>query len=244
VIEAVLFDLDDTLIGFDSDFAERYLSAASAYLRTHAGEWFGRITPEAVIMKASGAVTANLDPDLSNYQVFDRALQTELGAPSGLIYAHLEDFHRTDFEKLSIFGHPTPVAARLIQALSARNFRIAIATNPLSMHFGTAARLTWSGVRLPPETLVTTMENSHFTKPHLQYYEEVLSDLGVRAAVTLMVGNSWDNDMVPARQMGMYSFWVSAEEQWTEGRHRAGSLADLERLVGGSLVGSAQGFAL
>ena len=57
--------------------------------------------------------------------------------------------------------------------------------------------------------LVTDYDNMYATKPQLTYYEEILATIGCLPGRALMVGDSWENDMLPASQLGLFTYWVS-----------------------------------
>lgn len=56
---------------------------------------------------------------------------------------------------------------------------------------------------------MTTIENSRYAKPHPGYYEDILQQVGAAPETTLMVGDDPDNDLVPARSLGLRTWWVT-----------------------------------
>jgi FMN phosphatase YigB (HAD superfamily) len=72
------------------------------------------------------------------------------------------------------------------------------------------ARLRWAGLPVSEFDfeLVTTYENMHAAKPQPAYYEEILAQIDLAAAETLMVGDDWENDIVPAASVGCYTYWL------------------------------------
>ena len=75
---------------------------------------------------------------------------------------------------------------------------------------GQAIRNGWSAAGLNPEDfrLVTTYENSRFSKPNPRYYEDLLTQLGVAPEECLMIGNDADEDMI-AESLGMKVFLLT-----------------------------------
>ncbi|GIV81169.1 MAG: hypothetical protein KatS3mg051_0523 [Anaerolineae bacterium] len=113
-----------------------------------------------------------------------------------------------------------------------------IATNPLFPYVAVRHRLAWAGVPVDqvPLTLVTTLDNMHFAKPHPAYYEEILARLGLEAREAIMVGDDWEHDILPARAAGLNAFWVCGDGRGcdTEATRQVdgcGSLADFAGLV-------------
>ena len=60
-----------------------------------------------------------------------------------------------------------------------------------------------------PFTLVTTYENSHFSKPNPRYYQEILDKLGCLPQEGMMVGDDFGNDIAPAMQIGLHTYWIT-----------------------------------
>ncbi|MGD2105208.1 MAG: HAD hydrolase-like protein, partial [Anaerolineae bacterium] len=88
-----------------------------------------------------------------------------------------------------------------------------VATNPMFPRVAVEQRLAWAGVRADEidYALVTTYENMHATKAHASYYQEILERLDRRPEECLMVGDSWDMDVVPASSVGIPAYWITEE---------------------------------
>jgi FMN phosphatase YigB (HAD superfamily) len=48
----------------------------------------------------------------------------------------------------------------------------------------------------------------HATKPHEAYYEEILAQIGRSPQESLMVGDDWGRDIVPAANVGLWTYWI------------------------------------
>jgi len=68
--------------------------------------------------------------------------------------------------------------------------------------------MKWAGIYPEEFELYTTYENSHYCKPNLQYYAEIIEKLGVKPEECLMVGNDVGDDMV-VQEMGMKVFLLT-----------------------------------
>ena len=95
------------------------------------------------------------------------------------------------------------------EVLSDEGYRVVIATNPLFPATAIEQRLDWAGVRDFPYALVTTMENSHFSKPNPRYYEEILAKIQSAPETTWMIGDNPTNDIIPARTLGLKTWWIT-----------------------------------
>ena len=69
--------------------------------------------------------------------------------------------------------------------------------------------MEWGKVLDFPYALITAMETVHFSKPNPAYYQEILGRLNVLPAQTLMVGDDPQNDIVPARQLGLETWQIA-----------------------------------
>jgi hypothetical protein len=104
-----------------------------------------------------------------------------------------------------------PHATELVNEALSLGMEIVIATNPLFPRSAIDHRLKWAGFSLEqsPFTMVTSIENQHFAKPHMSYYAEILSRLGKPARTTAMIGNDPEDDIKPASALGISCFHVS-----------------------------------
>ena len=55
----------------------------------------------------------------------------------------------------------------------------------------------------------TTYEDCHFCKPNPKYYQELLEKLQLKPEECVMVGNDFDEDIVPTEGLGMKTFLLT-----------------------------------
>jgi FMN phosphatase YigB (HAD superfamily) len=249
VIKAILFDLDDTLLRLDSGggFVRRYMMGFGAVLRKHYPEALPNNQEEAEARLASalrGAVGQIIDhgvPTISNRTRFITYLLECFDGPSlsaAQMTALFDEFHAEGYQQLAEMVTPIDGAMNLLEGLINDGYKVVIATNPLFPLDAVRHRMHWG--RLNPDlpfSWITNMDHLHFAKPTAAYYEEILARIGVEAEEALMVGDAVDLDIIPARQVGMATFWIN------DGHHQPddptsveadgqGALADLVRLIG------------
>lgn len=208
MIKAILFDLDDTLLGNETDqFMNGYFGLLTEYAQPimEAGPFVEKL------VAATQSAIGNTDPRLTNADVFwSRFLDaTELDR------AELEPFfvrfYETEFPRLQAATRPLPAAAEVVRRSFELGLRVVIATNPLFPRVAIEQRLAWAGVPITAHdyALVTTYENMHAAKPQLAYYKEILAVVDVQPHEALMVGDDWQNDILPAHAVGLYTYWVA-----------------------------------
>ncbi len=234
MIKVVLLDLDDTLLDNPTEpFARHMIAALDAFLTEQAGWRDSRNS----ITAALRAVMENGDPLLSNLDVFLAGLEKSWSLPTAKKLACFAAFYQEVFPRLRKIVQPRAAAPGLVHWLTEAGYRVVIATNPIFTAEAVTQRLAWAGLPDEPAAyaFVTHMANMHFTKPHPHYYEEILARVGANAEEALMVGDDWQNDIVPAEQAGLNTFWIrpAGDQPTADGAHPdgQGTLDDFARQV-------------
>lgn len=204
-ITTVLFDLDGTLLPMDQDlFTKSYfklLAKKVAHLGFEAaalvdGIWAGT---KAMVMN-NGTQT--------NEEAFWKKFAGIFGDWVLEHKAVFEEFYRVEFQQAKAFCGFNPKASDTVEKLKKKGIGVALATNPIFPQTATISRIGWAGLNPADFDMVTTYENSCFSKPNLAYYRDLLSRLGRRAEECLMVGNDVSEDMV-AEKLGMKVFLLT-----------------------------------
>jgi FMN phosphatase YigB (HAD superfamily) len=204
----LLLDLDDTLLVNDIDgFLPAYLQALTAEL-TDFGE------PDrlkAAILAAVRQASANQRPDCTLQELFDAHFYPAIAAGRASMQPALDRFYNKVYPTLRSLTQPVPGAVDTVEWAFECGWRVAIATNPLFPRTANLQRLEWAGLPIEryPFELVTSIEDFHFAKPNPAYYAEVLARLGWPEGPVVMVGDSWERDILPAQQLGLAAFWQS-----------------------------------
>lgn len=207
MIEAVLLDLDDTLLGNSMEtFIPRYLDLITRF----AAEHVDRETMTEVLLLGTAAVRKNTDPNITNREAFWKYFTQKTNIQADPIEAVFDPFYRSDFHLLQEITTRQPVAADLVRLCFERDLKVVIATDPLFPSSAVEARLAWAGIPVDelPYTLVTTYEDMHATKPHKAYYREILTKIETPAGKAIMIGDNWENDIVPAAAIGLFTYWI------------------------------------
>lgn len=153
------------------------------------------------------AMLAN-DGKMTNKDRFDSVFSQVSGIDSTQFNEQFSSFYQNEFHQLAAFAKPSLLAPRIVEMVKEKGYRVALATSPLFPRQGTEARIGWAGLKPDQFALVTTYETYRHAKPHWNYYEQVLDELGVEASDCLMIGNDIREDMVVAEH-GMETFLVT-----------------------------------
>jgi HAD superfamily hydrolase (TIGR01549 family) len=208
MLEAALFDLDDTLLRNDmAQFIPRYFSLLSKFARPlfDAQDEFLQH-----LLAGTQAMIENRDRDRTNREIFWEQFEMRTGLDPGETEAFFDTFYREQFPQLKAVTAVRTVSRELVDFCVSSGLKVVIATNPLFPRRAVEERLAWAGLPVTDIDfdLVTTYENMHATKPHIAYYREILEAVGIAPAKAVMVGDDWENDIVPASQLGIDTFYI------------------------------------
>ena len=165
----------------------------------------------AELMAGTQAMITSQDPDLTNREVFWKVFCQRTGLDQETMETFIEGFYRDRFGDLKVLTTCRPAAREIVQLCLDNDLLVVVATNPLFPKNAIEQRLEWGEVSAEEfnYALVTSYENMHFAKPNISYYEEILGRFDLSPEKTLMVGDDWENDIVPADQLGLKTFWIS-----------------------------------
>ncbi|MFZ4815059.1 MAG: HAD family hydrolase [Phototrophicaceae bacterium] len=224
MIKAVLLDLDDTLLFNDDQvFVPAYLQAVERYFQAT----FNYSGMSKHIRTSLKAMMAPKSYAASNMQAAIDSIAAESAFPNETLSQGFAQFYAEAFPPLHSLTRPNPVAQPLVVWLQAQGIAVTIATNPVYPTQAIQQRLVWAGLsgNLSDYAFVTTGEAMHFAKPDPRYYIETIARLGVEPDETLMVGNSLENDISPARAVGIQTYHILKEGE--PASQNSGTLNDL-----------------
>lgn len=250
MVRYLCFDLDGTLLDLDLQaFMKAYIDLIGQKFASQVPlERFAR-----QLLASTDAMVAAKDPSRTTLQVFVDDFFPKLGLDPAQMEV-FQRFHAEEFHRLKACARALPEVPPLLEAAVARGYRLVLATNPIFPEAAIRERMRWAGVDGFPWVLITSCENMHYTKPHPEYYQEILDKIGADGRECLMVGNDPWRDL-PASLVGMRTFLVRRPGQeadddprqyWptadpAEGRPRlipdaVGTLEDLRRMIESGLV--------
>lgn len=206
MLEAVLFDLDGTLLPMDYDrFVKEYISSITRTLLPAAGG-----TGEEFALSVWKGLKAMFDNDgrVTNREAFWNSFAEIYGEGIREKEWMFDSYYENEFEALKDTCGYDEAANGTVKLLKAQDLKVALATNPIFPKVATDARIRWAGLDSSDFELITVYDTSHYTKPKAEYYLEVADMLGVAPEACLMVGNDASDDM-PAENVGMKVFLLT-----------------------------------
>jgi len=203
MFKAILFDLDGTLLNIDMNvFIPQYLKAMKKKVAA-----YGFPDPDGfinLVLESTGKMIMDKSP-LTNMEVFmNNFFASGRYEPEKTLF-FFNKFYEEDFPGLYIYSQPFPGIKEIMTTIFQKNIPVVIATNPVFPAEAINMRLQWAGLADLPYALVTSYENMHYCKPHVEYYAEIADRIGVQAEECLMVGNDEGEDL-PASELGMKTY--------------------------------------
>lgn len=203
-IQAILFDLDGTLLPIDTDrFIRTYVQKLSAYMAEH-------VEPEKLVKQlwaSTEKMIRSNDGTLTNQEKFDSDFYAAVGSKE-VLTPLLDRFYEEEFPKLEELVQSYGFIPELIQVAKDKGYRLIVATNPLFPKTAILQRIHWTGARPEDFEWITSYETSHYAKPHPGYFQEIVERIGLPAEACLMVGNDAQEDLV-AQKVGLKTYLVT-----------------------------------
>lgn len=193
MITSLFFDLDGTLLPMDLEtFTKGYLKSLAGAMAKEGFE------PQALIQNVLKGVSAmgKHPASQTNEEAFWQALVPAYGQKKlEESKPAFDEYYRSRFDecKASCLA-PNPQIPGLIAKAKALGFRIVLATNPLFPKDAIKKRLEWIGLKPEDFELVTTYEDSRFTKPNPDYFLETARRADIAPEEVLMIGNDLEED--------------------------------------------------
>lgn len=199
--EAILFDLDNTLILFDeARFFEQYTRAISTFFDDilEPDEFQNRLLFSTQELIHNKGEQINIDYFMDR---FSKGLHID----SDDLMKRFYNFYETKFKELKPITTPLNNAGHIIGNIARDGYKLVIASNPLLPLQAQHMRMQWAGISDIKFDLVTGIDNSSACKPVIEYYSEICNKINTPPSSCLMVGNDPFNDMI-ASNIGMKTY--------------------------------------
>ena len=121
-----------------------------------------------------------------------------------------------------------PGAREAVQGLAGLNFSQAILSNTAVSDSDSVVRLMQRlGLASYFDTVLATvseLDGDRPGKPDRMVFEQMLGRIGISAKQAVMVGNSWDHDILGANRAGVHAIWlknpdISTRSDWLSSVH-------------------------
>lgn len=202
---AILIDLDGTLLPLnDNAFFKSYIKSLSNFatkLNYDLSKFCDAIFDGINKMYSNNGET-------TNEQVFWECFENKFDTKKLKDKKIFNKYYENEFNALKAVTWENPFAKDFIALAKQKFDYVIIATNPLFPKLATFARINWLGFKPENFDLITTYENSHFSKPNPKYYLEILNKFNLKPENCIMVGNDEKEDYLGATSAGIKTYLV------------------------------------
>ena len=225
----LLLDLDGTLL---SNSVQTFVPSYMKLLTAHVAPY---VEPQKffdALMFATQQMILNSDPECLLVDVFEANFYPRLRVTQDMFHEVVDQFYIDIFPQLKPLTEVRPEAVKLVNQAFSRNYRVAIATNPLFPLTAIEQRLAWAGLPRTeyPFSIVPSYESVHFAKPNPSFLAELMARLGWPDEPAIMVGDEIDNDVRCAVDLGLPAYLVDGtldSEDFIGDTYVSGGLEDL-----------------
>lgn len=205
MINTILFDLDGTLLPLDDDhFIKLYFGIMKSFMDKNGYD--GSAVTKAVI-DSIDAMYQNKGTMTNEEAFWHRFKQLYPHTDDSLVQA-FDQFYEFHFDHVRASTKPHPLAKKIIRLLKEKGYLLVLATNPLFPPIATKKRIEWADLNHSDFEMITTFDNSSYTKPRLEYYQSILSKINKRPEECMMIGNDATEDMASVR-LGLSSYLLT-----------------------------------
>lgn len=169
-------------------------------------------------------------PDHTNLQTFFDDFSKATGLSYNTLWPIFEEFYAIDFPALQCMSRANPEGKKVIEFALQQGFMTALASNPVLPMAAVVEQIRWAELSVEQFAVIPSIEDFHFCKPHLGFFDEMAKKLKLKPAECLMVVNHPDEDMV-ARELGLKTFFLSESSADNKLSDYSGELSDLSQLI-------------
>ncbi|MCK5740185.1 HAD family hydrolase [bacterium] len=194
MIEAVFFDIDNTLILFEeSELFGNYMQALSSH--------FSAIMPPDIFLKKTITSSQNLLKNRGQKPNMDFFLDyfcQDITVSREKTWQIFENYYQTEYDNLRTLVKITPAVRQTLQLLANDGQKLVLASNPMFPELVQRMRANWAGLENVKFDFVSSIENASFCKPQPEYYLEICQKINIAPENALMVGDDPINDLAAA----------------------------------------------
>ena len=201
MIEAVLLDLDNTMVLYDETaYVEQYFERLIP--------WFSDLFSEKELTERVMTATRGLRENsgrVNNREFFLDRFDADGAAGREQVWERFMGFYAEGYPGIQVTASAPSGLQEVLSRLSRSNLKMVLASNPVFPLIAQETRMGWAGIVPSYFDLFTHIENMFFVKPHVGYYRQICDMLRVHPASCLMVGNDPVADM-EARRVGLKTY--------------------------------------
>lgn len=197
---AILFDLDGTLIPMNHDefVAEMFSTINTKFEKM--GKPNNYITNTFLLSIKN---MYNNNGNTLNKNLFWDTFKNAFPKDYEVIKNALLNYYENEFKLVKNVVKQKANHSELINFCKQNFDYVILATNPFFPETAVQTRLKWMALSVNDFDYVTTFDNSHYAKPNVNYYKEILNKFSLQPQNCIMVGNDELEDYIAASSIGI-----------------------------------------
>lgn len=209
MIKSLLFDLDETLLPYSSP-QEEWQNAFIESFTKYFSQWIHPDHFIPALIKSYEAMDENRGSSSTNLEIFSNTFSSLTDIPADKAKEFMIDYFHTEAKNLEYLVNPSLYTQKIMDWSFQNGFEVVIATGFQAPLAAAELRLGWAGIPVTDYDykFIATWDNMHASKPHLEFYQEILSHIDRNGDECLFVGDDWESEIVPATTLGIRSYWV------------------------------------
>lgn len=225
MIKAILFDLEGTLINVDSaNFIRNFVGIlAPRFAHLLSPDKFSK-----QLLKSLESVENEDRPEQTNMQTLYDDFSKATGHSGQSLRPVFNEFYESDFSTLKCLVQAAPQGVKVIEYVLQRGYLTAAASNPALPLQVMQEYLSWAGLKPEHFKIIPGLDNFHYFKPQLGFFQELADSLSVKPENCLLV-SAQSEDLV-CTKLGMKVFFIGSAEA-TGLAEYVGSLDDFYQLI-------------
>ena len=227
-IKTVLIDMDGTLLNMgESAFENEYIKRMVIFLeQRYPGK--GKDLVKAV--GYGGEMMKHSDGGRTNYDVFWESFEKASGYTREEIEPVITVYYQTDYTHIGDDYVPDQDMQNAVRLLQEKGYELIVATTPVVPLIANQERVRWSGLADIPWKDITSFETYNYSKPNLNYYQQICDKYNLNPAECMMIGDSLIKDF-PSTELGMDFFLILNADSPEAEQNFAGKKGDRKALL-------------
>ena len=205
MFNAILFDLDDTLLRNEmTTFVNAYWGTL---LPKITGVFPDHHMKDAILAGTQAMIKAQRS-NASLREIFVESFESMAKLDFADVEPIFMNYYQNEYREIKHLTQPVSGAVSALSNAAAITDHIVLATIPIFPLIAIEERVRWAGLQDFPFVFITSFETMHASKPNPDYYAEIADHIGCPPESCLMIGNDYKDDMV-AKAVGMKTFLVT-----------------------------------
>ena len=205
MLKAVFSDLDGTLLPMDEEKFTKYYFKLLCERMVPYG--FDPVKLVEVIWGGTKEMYQN-DGQKTNEERFWDYFEQVYGNENLVHKNHIDEYYINEFKQTINACLPNLHARKIIDYCKEAVDYVVLSTNPIFPRVGTLTRMSFVGLKEEDFSLITTYENSRFSKPNPKYFFELLNHFNLKPEEVILFGNNTLEDATCAKMAGIKCYLV------------------------------------